>query len=552
MAGDTAAFTNASQAVLRHLLRQYTHMQAAPLTSWAQARWIDMMHSAEWLLDHADVSAAQAATLGELIALLKAQGEDWDGWFEAIPATTNHNVNVAQGLKSAAVWARYNASATSGGFGMAELSLRRMQKLDAAYGFPTGMYAGDEITPDPATRSPSRGIELCGVVEAMYSYEIMFATHGTLAFADRCERVAYNALPATWASPTGGDMWAHQYLQAVNEINAIKADPHVWQHDGDMAETYGLEPNYGCCTANFHQGWPKLANALFHTRSADGGVVVSMYAPASAALPNGGTVAIDTTYPFGDVATVTVDGAPAGTPVYLRVPGWATAATVNGVAVKNGTLFKAGTTATAAAETTAGGGGTSGANTWTIAFKPEVRLEEWDRGAVSVHRGALLYSLPIGANYTVYAHHFGTDQMSNDYYVEPTTAWRFALDVDPSVAPPATTALAFESAGYADGAAPFNHSNWPTRMSARLRAIPPEAWGVVDNSAAVPPQSPACPESASGSASGAASPLACGDAEYRDLVPHGGTELRIGEWPVASFPKPQQRQPQDLVEQAAA
>ena len=43
------------------------------------------------------------------------------------------------------------------------------------------------------------------------------------------------------------------YLQAINEINAIKADPHVWQHDGDMAEAYGLEPNYGCCTANFHQ-----------------------------------------------------------------------------------------------------------------------------------------------------------------------------------------------------------------------------------------------------------------------------------------------------------
>ena len=78
------------------------------------------------------------------------------------------------------------------------------------------MYVGDEITPLPYTRSPSRGIELCGVVEAMYSYEIMYATHGELAFAERAERIAYNALPATWASPTGGDMWAHQYLQATN------------------------------------------------------------------------------------------------------------------------------------------------------------------------------------------------------------------------------------------------------------------------------------------------------------------------------------------------
>jgi hypothetical protein len=63
-------------------------------------------------------------------------------------------------------------------------------------------------------------------------------------------------MPAAWASPRGGDMWAHPYLQAINEVNAIKADPHAWKNDGDMSETYGLEPNYGCCTANFNQGWP--------------------------------------------------------------------------------------------------------------------------------------------------------------------------------------------------------------------------------------------------------------------------------------------------------
>ena len=55
---------------------------------------------------------------------------------------------------------------------MSDLSSRRMHKLDDAYGQPTGMYLGDERTPVPVTRSPSRGIELCGVVEAMYSYEV--------------------------------------------------------------------------------------------------------------------------------------------------------------------------------------------------------------------------------------------------------------------------------------------------------------------------------------------------------------------------------------------
>jgi len=224
---------------------------------------------------------------------------------------------------------------------------------------PVNRYLGDEITPVPHTRSPSRGIELCGVVEAMYSYEAMYSVHGTLAFADRAERIAYNALPATWASPTGGDMWAHQYLQAVNEINAIKSSPHVWQHDNAFSETYGLEPNFGCCTANFHQGWPKFANSLFHF-APDGGVVVSMWAPAAAKLPSGATVEVDTTYPFGDDATVTVR-AVAGTPVYLRIPGWAVKATVNGAAAANGTLFR--------------GVATGGADVFAVAFRSETRRD---------------------------------------------------------------------------------------------------------------------------------------------------------------------------------
>ena len=77
-----------------------------------------------------------------------------------MPGTPNHNVNVAQGLKSAAVLSRFNASATHANRSMAALSLRRMRKLDAAYGLPTGMYVGDEITPLPYTRSPRLGLGL--------------------------------------------------------------------------------------------------------------------------------------------------------------------------------------------------------------------------------------------------------------------------------------------------------------------------------------------------------------------------------------------------------
>ena len=72
------------------------------------------------------------------------------------------------------------------------------------------------------------GSELCTVVETMFSYEVMFYILGDPKFAERVEMLAYNALPAT-ITP---DMWAHQYLQQSNEMNAKHAQKHVWTHDG--------------------------------------------------------------------------------------------------------------------------------------------------------------------------------------------------------------------------------------------------------------------------------------------------------------------------------
>ena len=89
--------------------------------------------------------------------------------------------------------------------------------MDAMFGLPTGMFNGDELIPKPPSRNPSRGIETCGVVEAMFSYTTLGAVHGDVEFFDRAERIAFNALPAAWASRRGGDMWNHPYLQSVND-----------------------------------------------------------------------------------------------------------------------------------------------------------------------------------------------------------------------------------------------------------------------------------------------------------------------------------------------
>ena len=59
----------------------------------------------------------------------------------------------------------------------------------------------------------------------------------------------------------------------------------------------------------------------------------------------------------------------------------------------------------------------------------------------------LRYSMSLDANYTVYAHHFGSgDEASNDYYLESSDTWNVALDARPAPKPAARTPNAVGSA----------------------------------------------------------------------------------------------------------
>ena len=95
----------------------------------------------------------------------------------------------------------------------------------------------------------------------------LFAYTGDAKWADRLEVLAFNALPATISD----DMWTHQYDQMSNQIACIKfPGKPIFRTNGQESHLFGLEPNYGCCTANFNQAWPKLALSTFMHR--DGAV----------------------------------------------------------------------------------------------------------------------------------------------------------------------------------------------------------------------------------------------------------------------------------------
>ncbi len=73
---------------------------------------------------------------------------------------------------------------------------------------------------------------------------------------DILEKLAYNALPAAF----NADMTAHQYDQQANQIK-VSRDKRNWYNNGEDANVFGFSPNFGCCTANYHQGWPKFVSS---------------------------------------------------------------------------------------------------------------------------------------------------------------------------------------------------------------------------------------------------------------------------------------------------
>jgi uncharacterized protein len=175
-------------------------------------------------------------------------------------------------------------------------------------------------------RDPSHGSELCTVVETMFSLEQSLAILGDPTLGDRLEKIAFNALPGTFTD----DMWAHQYDQEPNQVEcSLHTKP--WSTNGPESNLYGLEPNFACCTANFHQGWPKFAASLFML-SQEEDLVAAVYSPCEAHANVFGTpvhIVEETEYPFrGNIRMVVNPSSRLRFALRLRIPAWAEGASI--------------------------------------------------------------------------------------------------------------------------------------------------------------------------------------------------------------------------------
>lgn len=272
--------------------------------NWAGARWFECVIPINWLYQR-----KKENWLIILAKRLKCFGFDYQllypEWKRIKPiwALDSHVVNIAMALKSEAVYCNLMGTKPKG------LAEKMLKVLFRYHGTAYGHFTGDECL---SGNSPSQGSELCGIVEAMYSYEWLFAITGESKWGDYLENLAFNGLPATISE----DMWAHQYDQQVNQIACIDFLNPIFRTNRGDANLFGLEPNFGCCTSNFGQGWPKFALSSYMQE--DDSLVILSPVPMQINF-NGNIVTVNSEYPFRKVFEIS---AQKDVKIKLRIPSW--------------------------------------------------------------------------------------------------------------------------------------------------------------------------------------------------------------------------------------
>lgn len=467
----------------KYFAYQLKTLPERPLRDWAKFRWQDEALSVIWLYNRTD-----SAPLLDLARLLHQQGYDWMAQYANFQykdrvtpeflklnegnglkdlSLATHGVNNGQAVKAGPVWSLVSGSETD-----RAAALHMIAELDRYHGLPNGMFSCDEHL---AGRNPSQGSELCTVVEYMFSLERCLAITGDPAFGDRLERLAFNALPGTF----NDDMWAHQYNQEPNQVEcSLHHKP--WVTDGPESNLYGLEPNFGCCTANFSQGWPKFANSLFmlsgeSDNDRSGGLVAAAYAPCEArALVRGTPVQVveETDYPFRGKVQLSIKPAAAlNFPLHLRIPAWA-----NGTTISVNGQRQLSPSAASFAEIN---------RIWQpgdrveIVFPMEPSVSRWFQDSAAIDRGPLVFSYGIGESWVK----LRDRGMTADWQVFPSTQWNYALSIDAE-----TPAKGITVAESDVGEMPFARQHAPVKLSVKAHRL--DSWQVVDGAADPPPKSP--------------------------------------------------------------
>ncbi len=456
---------------------------------WPRIRFGDTIETIYWVYNRTG-----EPWLLELAERIHRNMQDWTSGVHDW-----HNVNISQGFREPGVY--YQQAHDPKFLRAAE---RNYQTVMETYGqFPGGGFAGDENC-RPGYTDPRQGFETCGMVELMHSFEMLTKISGDALWADRCEEVAFNSLPAAM-SP---DLKALHYLTSPNQVqlDAKNKAPAI-QNSGTMF-SYSPFEVYRCCQHNVSHGWPYYAEELW-LATGDRGLCASLYAASevTAKVGEGGTARIseETDYPFGETVVFKVFvSQPTRFPLYLRIPRWCSGASakINGSSIGS---------AAKPLNYLAIDRQWRNNDILILKLPMELSVRRWpkNKDAVSVDHGPLSFALKIGEKWSRYG---GTDAWP-ETELFAATPWNYGLLLDADK--PAKSFQVVRKKGPL-ARQPFTPQAVPIEIRAKARKI--DAWqqdpqGLIGKLQSSPVQSDQPIENVS-------------------LIPMGAARLRISVFPV--------------------
>ncbi len=480
---DSARAKNALYRAMKNYYELLIHGQVG-LGLWGEYRWfealiaLDYLYEScgeEWICDLAEILRDRGVDYGDFRHLWQETKDEW-----TLPT---HIVNLAMMFKCEALTAKLLGEPYE------NRAEEYWQLLDRYHGTAVGCFTGDECL---SGRHSNRGFELCSVVELMYSCEVLYELTGDTVWMERLEKIAFNALPATFTE----DMWAHQYDQQVNQIGCVRTETSFFRSNNGEANIFGLEPNFGCCTANFSQGWPKLALSAFMKTAQ--GIVCPILLPAALETEVDGvpvTVQVRSDYPFRMEATFEVTAqSPVEFELKIRIPRWAQDLKVNGESVTADEYYTI-------------------HRRWGereqlhLQFTVRPALVSRPDGLAALEYGSLVFALPIAAEYRMYE--YEKDGVVRkfpycDYELYPKEQWRYGFAQNTFL----IQEREFES--------PFSPSKPPVTILAKLSRVD---WNTAQGYSYIAGEVPNSHEALSGE-------------EEKELIPYGCAKLRLTEMPV--------------------
>ncbi|MET9022621.1 beta-L-arabinofuranosidase domain-containing protein [Actinopolymorpha sp. NPDC004070] len=265
-------------------------------------------------------------------------------------------------------------------------------KVERDHLLADGLHSGAEAM---SGNGPLESHETCTISDHTWSLGHLLQITGDPRYADRLERVVFNALPGAVTK----DFTALQYFSCTNQVVATNASNHNPMSRGDNRMSFRPGHPVQCCTGNVQRALPNYVERMWMRGPGDDDeIVAALFGPSRIEVSLAGTpvtIEAQTRYPFEQGVTFTVTPQrPARFTFTVRIPKWCQepVVTVAGEPVDQtptpGTLCRID-------------------REWQPGDRVEVKLpfpltsRRWADGGISLELGPLTLSLPVSTTLTV-------------------------------------------------------------------------------------------------------------------------------------------------------